>query len=67
MDITLGLAARPRAVEFVTRVMFCLVELLGILSRIVLTQALVLVVYKAKELFCPVNFLKRSVLLACFK
>jgi len=47
--------------------MFFLVKLLGILIDIVLTRSLALVVYKAEELFCPVNFLKHSVLLSCFK
>lgn len=37
MDVTLGLAARPEAVEFVTRVSSFLVELLGILTWVVLT------------------------------
>lgn len=35
------------------RSMFFLVKLLGILTHIFLTQSLVLVVYKAKELFLP--------------
>lgn len=56
MDVTLGSAARPEAVELVTRVSSFLLELLGILTLLVLTQSFILVVYKAKEFLFSVNF-----------
>lgn len=56
MDVTLGSAARPETVELVTRVSSFLLELLGILTLLVLTQSFILVVYKAKELLFSVNF-----------
>lgn len=68
MDVTLDLAKRLGATEFVNQSLLFLVSLRGILTCIVLTQALLQVVYKARELFfCPVNFLKHKVLLSCFK
>lgn len=51
MGVTLGFAARPEAVEFVTRVSSFLVEFLRILTQVVLTQSFILVVYKTEEIF----------------